>query len=92
MAVIRVLALNDDTHETTFHTPNTNWTLKEFVKELAKPHQSDYEIRGVYSFDIDDNDIESLVAFERIAYRCEDQANDSAFEKLWKISNTDICL
>lgn len=85
---IRVLALNDDNHATTFHTANTNWTLQEFIKEMAKPHTSTYEIRGVYLCDIEEIDIE--VAFELIQHQKEDEAHDSAFERLWNVSTEDF--
>lgn len=91
MKKIRILALNDDNHETSFHS---EWDQKpfhthmDFIKMLAKPHDWEYEVRCVYLLDIDMNDEKSCQAFDTVQIGTGQPLLNYllAFEHLWEIS------
>ena len=86
---IRVLALNDDNHESSFHSEwsKTPWyNHMSFIKHLAKPHDWEYEIKCVYLLDIEDEKLEK--AFDLVQNPGKASLLDYllAFEKLWEVS------
>ena len=87
---VRVLALNDDNHETTFHSEwrKEPFSTKEFLQKLAEPHSFPYEIRYVYLLDIDDNNPILNRAFDSVQSGGHHVTVDyfTGFENLWKIS------
>lgn len=86
--VIRVLALNDDNHETSFHLENgTKYTTHmEFIRELAKPHECIYEVRCIYLLNLRIGDW-AETAFDMVQYGTINNFEyDLAFEHLWRIS------
>ena len=89
MSVIRVLALNDDNHETSFHVEGSKGdyhTHMSFIKMLAEPHDCKYEIRCVYLLDVEDEKTER--AFDIVQCAGKAKLNDylTAFETLWEHS------
>lgn len=102
---IKVLALNDDNHETCFVTYGSYFfNSKQFMKEcLLKSHTSIYEVRGVYICEIDEweeNCEELDEMFDKLAccYYPEKLAQENpqkfnertaAFDKLWEIAEKD---
>ena len=93
--VIDVLALNDDNHETSFHSSWNNEKYcnhMEFIQKLAKPHFSEYKIRCVYLLDIDEDNELALEAFD-VVQSGRDGKNmryTDAFRHLWKISKENM--
>ncbi len=51
--MVKVIALNDDNHDTYFVTKETVYSnAKSFMEScLLKPHYTDYRVRGVYICD-----------------------------------------
>ena len=63
MEKIQVLALNDDNHATSFALRGKVFhNYMSFIREcLAKPHQNEFEIRGIYICDdYDGIDMETM--------------------------------
>lgn len=85
----RILALNDDNHETCFCDEYgfRYHTHMEFIRRLARPHNVNHNIRCVYICNIPedmDNDFDAVqVGRKDISYR-------EAFERLWAISKEDM--
>ena len=101
---IKVLALNDDNHETCFVTLGSYFpNSKTFMKEcLLKPHTIAYEVRGIYACDEWSEDEEHLLDeyFDLLAgnYYPEKlfmispetwELRNRAFELLWNIAKED---
>lgn len=89
---IRVLALNDDNHETSFHSEwnKTPWhNHMDFIKHLAKSHDWEYEIRCVYLVDMEASDFDKAErAFDLVQSPGKASLLDYllAFETLWECS------
>ena len=91
--MIRVLALNDDNHETFFiREDGTRYDdTQDFIKNcLAMPHLTEYNIRGIYLCDkfkgIDDEEFEAMfMCIEQGSYR--EYSFVDSFDKLWTISS-----
>lgn len=89
MKKIRVLALNDDNHETSFHT---EWskdgyhTHMQFIQMLAKPHDWEYEVRCVYLLDVNDEKTERAFDVVQCAGKVKLLDYLLAFETLWEHS------
>jgi hypothetical protein len=91
--MIRVLALNDDNHATYFTTEHgvKYYNSVEFINEcLAKPHEVEYVVRGIYICDefegIDEEELGDR-------FDCVGEGKDyyiynfnESFEKLWAVS------
>ena len=89
MNKIRVLALNDDNHETSFHTEGNKegyCTHMSFIKMLAKPHDCEYEIRCVYLLDVEDEKTECAFDVVQCAGKTKLVDYMLAFETLWEHS------
>ena len=92
---IRVLALNDDNHETSFHTEwckDSYYTHMDFIRKLAEPHTYEYEVRCVYLLNIDDNNPLLNKAFDIVCSGSNHSLRDYflAFEHLWEISKRNM--
>lgn len=83
----RVLALNDDNHDTTFYfdSDSTGFDMRGFVRHLAHPHLETYEVRYVYLIDIPDDDIKAQEAFDVIDCRARYMPWQEAFDFLYDI-------
>lgn len=70
---VRVLALNDDNHYTTFYLDDdaTGYDMRDFLKLLSKPYLENYHIRYVYLIDIPDNDIKAQETFDVVDCRAQ---------------------
>lgn len=68
---IRILALNDDNHNTTFYFENesTGYEMRGLLRFLANSHSENYHIRYIYFLDIPDNDVKAQEAFDIIDRR-----------------------
>ena len=94
--MIRVLALNDDNHATSFTTENGDvyYDASSFItKVLAKPHEEEYCVRGIYICDVYD---EEVIGEEEMCDRFDCVVDgkdyylykfDESFEKLWSVSS-----
>lgn len=85
---MRVLALNDDNHATSFTTENgeTYYNAYQFItKCLAKPHKNEYIVRGFWICDeFDDTILEKYTEEEiQLIFDCVERADEKAY-------NTDI--
>lgn len=91
--MIRVLALNDDNHETFFvREDGTRYhDAQDFIKNcLAMPHSTEYNIRGIYLCDefegIDDEELEAMfMCVEHGSYH--EYSFVDSFDKLWIVSS-----
>ena len=88
---IRVLALNDDNHDTTFYFDNdaTGYDMRGFLKLLSKPHLENYHIRYVYLIDIPDDDIKAQEAFDVVDCRARYMPRQEAFDLLYDVYGKD---
>lgn len=85
---IRILALNDSNHDTTFYLEDdiTGYDMRGFVKLLAQPHLENYQVRYVYLIDdISENDIMAQEAFDVIDCHTKLMPRQKAFDFLWDI-------
>ena len=98
--MVRVLALNDDNHETSFTVEDGRrfYNSYEFITELlAKPHAEGYEVRGYAIIDepkgvlaeYADEHIDSIFDFVANNFTCviEGMDFDTAFNALWGSSD-----
>lgn len=95
---MRVLALNDDNHETQFFgrneyvTDNMSWDIREYISWLSQRRNYSVETRCVFLVDIDE-DSELERAFN-IVYDLNQNVSTEerrqAFEKLWEISTENL--
>ena len=66
--IVRVLALNDDCHETSYHEDRRKtpyYDGERFIEELSRPHNYEYDIRKLSIYQVDDNPT-LLKAFENV--------------------------
>ena len=88
---IRVLALNDDNHKTTFHSEwsQSPYTTLGFVQKLAKPHTDTYEIRYVSVLDLNGDNAQIDIAFDVVQMGGHHKSMNyfTAFEILWDATN-----
>ena len=92
---IRILALNDDNHETSFHTEwidKVKYNHMELIRLLAEPHTEEYEVRCVYLLDIDENDVKNCHAFDVVQSggHIKGASYFTAFEHLWEIGKENM--
>lgn len=93
--VVDILALNDDNHDTSFHSSWNNEKYSnymEFIQKLAEPHLSEYNVRCVYLLDIDEDNELALEAFD-VVQSGRDGKNmryTDAFRHLWNISTENM--
>lgn len=88
---VRVLALNDDNHYTTFYLDDdaTGYDMRDFLKLLSKPHLENYHIRYVYLIDIPDNDIKAQETFDVVDCRAQYMPWQEAFDFLYDVYGKD---
>lgn len=81
----RVLALNDDNHDTSFITEDGQYFSDYIgiIQFLAAPHLEDYHIRYVYFLNIPEDSIEATEAFD-IRGATSEKFNES-FNLLWTL-------
>lgn len=95
--MIRVLALNDDNHETSFTIEDGRrfYTKFEFITEvLAKPHAEEYVVRGYAIIDepegrLADYECEQVDAiFDLVAndFSCDIVTFEEGFDLIWETS------
>lgn len=95
MDKIRIIALDDDNHDTYFSSENgqTFDNPRELVLFLAKPHEVEYEVRGFALCDYDDeleaSESEVDMMFSAVAGNrtYEDFPFEKSFETLWAYSS-----
>ena len=95
--MIRVLALNDDNHETSYTTEEGQrfYSASEFItKVLAKPHTEEYIVRGYAIIDepegalaaLDEDEI--ITVFDQVANDFLGKMSfEEAFNLLWESSD-----
>lgn len=81
----RVLALNDDNHDTSFITEDGQYfsDYTGIIQFLATPHLEDYHVRYVYLLNIPEDNIEATEAFD-IREATSEKFNES-FNLLWAL-------
>lgn len=81
----RVLALNDDNHDTSFITEDGQYfsDYTGIIQFLAAPHLEDYHVRYVYLLNIPEDNIEATEAFD-IRGATSEKFNES-FNLLWAL-------
>ena len=81
----RVLALNDDNHDTSFITEDGQYfsDYAGIIQFLAAPHLEDYHVRYVYLLNIPEDNIEATEAFD-IRGATSEKFNES-FNLLWAL-------
>lgn len=81
----RVLALNDDNHDTSFITEDGQYfsDYTGIIQFLAAPHLEDYHVRYVYLLNIPEDNIEATEAFD-IRGGTSEKFNES-FNLLWAL-------
>lgn len=89
--MIKVIALNDDNHDTCFVTKETVYSnVKNFMEScLLKPHVEDYRVRGVYICDplgklIDMEEEDFYSAFNLLSIKPSVLIRDNRIEELVK--------
>lgn len=86
--MIRVLALNDDNHDTTFYLENDSagYGMRGLLKALVCSHSESYHIRYVYLIDIPDDDTKAQEAFDIIDCNIKSKMSWSeAYDFLWNV-------
>lgn len=83
----RVLALNDDNHDTSFITEDgqyfSDYTIIQF---LATPHLEDYHVRYVYLLNIPKDNIEATEAFDILdMWGTTSEKFNESFNLLWAL-------
>lgn len=88
---IRILALNDDNHDTTFYLENdaTGYDMRSMMKKFAHPHTEAGIIRYVYLIDIPDDDIKAQEAFDVVDCRARYMSWQEAFDFLYDLYGKD---
>ncbi|MBQ8792903.1 MAG: hypothetical protein IJZ62_04820 [Clostridia bacterium] len=90
MAKLRVLGLNDDNHETSFHTECAvhYYNHVGLIEELAKPHDFEYEVRWIYLVDFDEDDVQLIEDFEIVSGNINRGFVEftESFNRLWEKS------
>ena len=81
----RVLALNDDNHDTSFITEDGQYfsDYTGIIQFLAAPHLEDYRVRYVYLLNIPEDNIDATEAFD-IRGANSEKFNES-FNLLWAL-------
>lgn len=81
----RVLALNDDNHDTSFITEDGQYFSDYIgiIQFLAAPHLEDYRVRYVYLLNIPEDNIDATEAFD-IRGATSEKFNES-FNLLWAL-------
>lgn len=81
----RVLALNDDNHDTSFITEDGQYfsDYTGIIQFLATSHLEDYHVRYVYLLNIPEDNIEATEAFD-IRGATSEKFNES-FNLLWAL-------
>lgn len=81
----KVLALNDDNHDTSFITEDGQYfsDYTGIIQFLAVPHLEDYHIRYVYLLNIPEDNTEATEAFD-IRGATSEKFNES-FNLLWTL-------
>ena len=81
----RVLALNDDNHDTSFITEDGQYfsDYTGIIQFLAAPHLEDYRVRYVYLLNIPEDNIDATEAFD-IRGATSEKFNES-FNLLWAL-------
>lgn len=81
----RVLALNDDNHDTSFITEDGQYfsDYTGIIQFLATPHLEDYHVKYVYLLNIPEDNIEATEAFD-IWGATSEKFNES-FNLLWTL-------
>lgn len=97
MEKIQVLALNDDNHATSFALRGKVFgNYLSFIREcLAKPHQNEFEIRGIYICDeyegIDEETMDILFSLVEADPKYLDEVEftqrQRAFSTLWEVAD-----
>ena len=92
--MLRVLALNDDNHETFFvREDGTRYhDAQDFIKNcLTMPHSTEYNIRGIYLCDefdgIDDEELEAMFMGVEDGSSYRGYSFVDSFDKLWTVSS-----
>lgn len=96
--MIKVLALNDDNHETSYTLEDGRrfYSKYEFITQLlAKPHTEEYDVRGFAIIDEPEGYLEGytedqiISIFDLVAndFKCDLMDFDMAFALLWSSSN-----
>lgn len=88
---IKVLALNDTNHDTTFYLEDNfvGYDMRSFIKTLALCHEVNYKIRYVYLLDIPDDDIKAQEAFDVVDCRVMHMPWNEAFDFLYDFYGKD---
>lgn len=95
---IRVLALNDDNHDTVFVSENGDiwYYARNFIEHLSTPHNDTYETRGFAlvdydhgpAMDLDDELVDQIFSYlENYSIAPEGYTRAECFEVLWASSN-----
>lgn len=84
----RVLALNDDVHNTSFITEDgqyfSNYT--DIIQFLATPHLENYRIRYVYLLNIPEDNIDATEAFSILdIWGATSEKFNKSFNLLWAL-------
>lgn len=84
--MIRILALNDDNHNTTFYLDgdSTGYDMRNMMRKFAHPHTEVGAIRYVCLLDIPD-DVKAQEAFEVVDCRKRYMPWQKAFDFLYDI-------
>lgn len=84
----RVLALNDDNHDTSFITEDGQYfsDYTGIIQFLATPHLEDYHVRYVYLLNIPEDNIEATEAFDILDIRgATSEKFNKSFNLLWAL-------
>ena len=84
----RVLALNDDNHDTSFITEDGQYfpDYTDIIQFLAAPHLEDYHVRYVYFPNIPEDNIEATEAFDILdMWGTTSEKFNESFNLLWAL-------
>ena len=84
----RVLALNDDNHDTSFITEDGQYfsDYTSIIQFLATPHLEDYHVRYVYLLNIPEDNDDATEAFDILDMRgATSEKFRESFNLLWAL-------
>lgn len=97
---VRVLALNDDNHETSFVTELSYYpNVVSFMREvLLKPHKAEFEVRSILLLDLDEYEQDDFDLLDttydpsKLYYEDPEKAEKrfKIFNKFWEIGAKEI--